>query len=188
MRRLNTRNERADAVGKALGAMRLCTVLALLSTQRFCGAPPWQRHVAAICLESEARRPAISLDIDLGPDGEPRGVSRINFNPLLPESEIFSLQLGLPLGMLIEVLEDGGGSVAGSWYQKTRVVVQDALPGYSAYRIVRKGADYACITYRADATFFSHAACMTSLYGCYHDCPRLFQGLHSHRPQQVLRF
>ena len=42
----------------------------------------------------------------------------------------------MPLGMLIEVVDDGAPS--GQWYQKTRVVVTDALPGYSAYSMVQK--------------------------------------------------
>jgi hypothetical protein len=86
-----------------------------------------------------SRRPVVRLDIDLGPSGEPKGVSTINFTPLLPDSDIFVLQLGLPLGMLIEVVEAGGGSIAGNWFQNTRVLVQDALPGYSACRSVQKG-------------------------------------------------
>ena len=41
--------------------------------------------------------------------------------------------------MLIEVFDDGAGSIAGNWYQKTRVEITDALPGYSAYNTVQKG-------------------------------------------------
>ena len=85
------------------------------------------------------QRPSECIEIDLGDEGEPKGRVDINFKPLLPRSEIFQLNLGLPLGMLIEVEDDGGGSVAGRWYQKTRVLVTDALPGYSSYRQVRKG-------------------------------------------------
>ena len=42
--------------------------------------------------------------------------------------------------MLIEVEDaEGGGSIAGQWYQKTNVIITDALPGYSAYGNVQKG-------------------------------------------------
>merc|ERR1712070_1280377 len=34
---------------------------------------------------------------------------------------------------------EGGGSIAGQWYQKTNVIITDALPGYSAYGNVQKG-------------------------------------------------
>lgn len=33
--------------------------------------------------------------------------------PLLEDSEFLQLELGLPLGMVIEVQDDGGGSIAG---------------------------------------------------------------------------
>mmetsp|Transcript_2625 Transcript_2625/g.5544 ORF Transcript_2625/g.5544 Transcript_2625/m.5544 type:complete len:231 (+) Transcript_2625:396-1088(+) len=82
---------------------------------------------------------SLTIDIDLGDDGEPKGRTPIKFTPVLPRSEIFQVDLRLPLGMLIEVEEDGSGSVAGMWYQKTRVVVADALPGFSAHGNVKKG-------------------------------------------------
>lgn len=97
------------------------------------------RHQSVRLSAGAQRRPVVRLDVDLGPSGEPKGVSTINFSPLLPDSDIFVMQLGLPLGMLIEVVEDGGGSIAGNWFRNTRVVVQDALPGYSACRSVQKG-------------------------------------------------
>lgn len=99
---------------------------------------PWRLSPPRASLSGE-RRTTISLDIDLGPSGEPKGVNRINFTPLLPDSEIFVLELGLPLGMLIRVVDDGGGSIAGTWFQNTRVVVEDALPGFSACKRVKKG-------------------------------------------------
>lgn len=101
--------------------------------------PEYRRHRSLRLSAGAERRPVVRLDIDLGPSGEPKGVSTINFAPLLPNSDIFVLKLGLPLGMLIEVVEDGGASIAGNWFQNTRVVVQDALPGYSACRSVQKG-------------------------------------------------
>ena len=79
------------------------------------------------------------LELDLGPDGEPAGKVQLKFSPLLRNSEFVQLELGLPLGMVIEVEDDGGGSIAGNWYQKTRVVVTGALPGYSSYRSVQEG-------------------------------------------------
>ena len=55
-------------------------------------------------------------------------------------AELIQLDLRLPLGMLIEVEDaEGGGSIAGQWYQKTNVIITDALPGYSAYGNVQKG-------------------------------------------------
>ncbi|KAL1510572.1 hypothetical protein AB1Y20_006873 [Prymnesium parvum] len=79
------------------------------------------------------------LEIDLGPSGEPAGKVQLKLAPLLQDSEFLQLELRLPLGMVIDVREDGGGSVAGRWYQKTRVVVTDALPGYSSYGAVKQG-------------------------------------------------
>ena len=82
---------------------------------------------------------AIEIEINLGPDGEPAGKTTLKITPKLSNSEMITMDLGLPLGLLISVQEDGGGSVAGMWYQKTRVVVDDTLPGYSAHRVLRKG-------------------------------------------------
>ena len=82
---------------------------------------------------------AIAIEIDLGPEGEPVGKTTVKITPKLQNSEMIQMDLGLPLGLLISVQEDGGGSVAGMWYQKTRGVVDDALPGYSAHGAVRKG-------------------------------------------------
>ena len=110
-----------------------------------CQASATQLGARALALRCRHVPPAMQqrqsecIEIDLGDEGEPKGRHDINFKPLLPRSEIFQLNLGLPLGMLIEVEDDGGGSVAGRWYQKTRVLVTDALPGYSSYRQVRKG-------------------------------------------------
>jgi hypothetical protein len=98
-----------------------------------------RRHRPVRLSARAERRPVVRLDIDLGQSGEPKGVSTINFVPLLPDSEIFVMRLGLPLGMLIEVVEDGGSSIAGTWFQNTRVVIKDALPGYSACKSVQKG-------------------------------------------------
>ena len=64
---------------------------------------------------------AIEIEINLGPDGEPAGKTTLKITPKLSNSEMITMDLGLPLGLLISVQEDGGGSVAGMWYQKTRV-------------------------------------------------------------------
>ena len=69
----------------------------------------------------------VVVDIDLGADGEPAGVSRISFKPLLPRSDFILLELRVPLGLLIEESDDA------------RIVVTDALPGYSAMKQVEKG-------------------------------------------------
>ena len=66
------------------------------------------------------------VDIDLGEDGEPAGTSRISFKPLLPRSDFILLELRVPLGLLIEESD-------------ARIVVTDALPGYSAMKQVEKG-------------------------------------------------
>ena len=98
-----------------------------VAVERRCASPLMQQ------------RPVEKLAIELGPEGEPKGTASISLRPLLPNSEFVTLDLGLPLGMIIEVVDDGSGSVAGQWYQKTRVVVTDALPGYSSYGNVQKG-------------------------------------------------
>ena len=69
----------------------------------------------------------VVVDIDLGADGEPAGISRISFKPLLPRSDFILLELRVPLGLLIEESDDA------------RIVVTDALPGYSAIKQVEKG-------------------------------------------------
>lgn len=74
-------------------------------------------------------RPALAkaaVEVDLGPDGEPAGVCRLLFSPLLERSTLSTLDLRVPLGLRIE--ETGG-----------RIVVQGALPGYSADGHVEPG-------------------------------------------------
>ena len=75
-----------------------------------------------------------SLDVDLGKDGEPKGISRLMFKPLLPRSELLLLELRTPLGLLIEETESSGGAAG-----ESTIVVKDALPGYSAMRQVEPG-------------------------------------------------
>jgi hypothetical protein len=67
------------------------------------------------------------MEVDLGDDGEPKGVTRLFFKRLLPRSELLQLQLRVPLGLLIEESETG------------RIVVTGALPGYSALGQVEVG-------------------------------------------------
>lgn len=70
----------------------------------------------------------MAVAVDLGENGEPKGVSRLLFKPLLPRSELVLLQLRLPLGLLIEEREEHGGTIA----------VKGALPDYSAFRKVEE--------------------------------------------------
>lgn len=69
----------------------------------------------------------LAVHVDLGADGEPKGVCRLLFKPLLPRSELVLLELRVPLGLLIEE-RDG------------MIVVNGALPGYSAFSQVEEGA------------------------------------------------
>ena len=101
------------------------------------------------------QRPIENLKVDLGADGEPKGMAPLQLRPMMPNSEFITLDLGLPLGMLIEVEDAGGGSAAGMWYQKTRVMVTDALPGYSSYRNVQKGDILRAVTAYARRLIYS---------------------------------
>lgn len=101
---------------------------------------PYRFHQArARAIVLRYGRPLEQIEVDLGPEGDPKGLTSIKLDPLLKRSKFLVVQLGLPLGMLIEVEDDGAGSAAGNWYQKTRVVITDALPGYSAHGTVQKG-------------------------------------------------
>ena len=44
----------------------------------------------------------VTVDVDLGPNGEPKGEQRLFFKPLLPRSEFVQLDLRVPLGLVIE--------------------------------------------------------------------------------------
>ena len=65
----------------------------------------------------------MAVEVDLGLEGEPKGVSRLLFKPLLERSELVLLELRTPLGLLIEERADHGGSIA----------CKGALPGYSSF-------------------------------------------------------
>jgi len=73
-----------------------------------------------------ASQPKVAINVDLGPDGEPKGVSRLLFKPLLPRSELIVVNLSMPLGMLIEERD-------------STIVVTGALPGYGATGQVQEG-------------------------------------------------
>lgn len=70
----------------------------------------------------------VGIDVDLGDDGEPRGITRLYFKPRLPRSELIRLQLRVPLGLVIEEDETNGD-----------IVVTGALPGYSSFGQVEPG-------------------------------------------------
>ena len=44
----------------------------------------------------------VMVDVDLGPNGEPKGEQRLFFKALLPRSEFVLLDLRVPLGLIIE--------------------------------------------------------------------------------------
>ena len=69
-----------------------------------------------------------AVTVDLGPDGEPKGRSQLKFRPMLDRSDLILIdELRVPLGMVIEEADDGS------------IVVQGALPGYSANGVVEPG-------------------------------------------------
>ena len=122
---------------RAAPLMRLFTVAILVAHHDACFVnAKMLRHCMPRML---AGRAPVPIEIDLGPEGEPVGKTTLKVTPKLPNSELLCMDLGLPLGLMISVVEDGSGSVAGMWYQKTRVVVDDTLPGYSAHGAARKG-------------------------------------------------
>ena len=95
----------------------------------------------------------VMVDVDLGPNGEPKGEQRLFFKPLLPRSEFVLLELRVPLGLLIEEqqlsspqqllldeLASGGSAPAGAAGGGAgTILVTGALPGYSAFNQVEKG-------------------------------------------------
>eukprot|EP00316_Scyphosphaera_apsteinii_P012645 CAMPEP_0119335648 /NCGR_PEP_ID=MMETSP1333-20130426/90023_1 /TAXON_ID=418940 /ORGANISM="Scyphosphaera apsteinii, Strain RCC1455" /LENGTH=226 /DNA_ID=CAMNT_0007346249 /DNA_START=202 /DNA_END=882 /DNA_ORIENTATION=- len=86
--------------------------------------PAGSRLIArAQCSRSEK----IAVEVDLGADGEPKGVSRLTFKPLLKQSVLLQVDLPVPLGMVIEETDIG------------EIVITGALPGYSAIKQVEVG-------------------------------------------------
>ena len=100
----------------------------------------------------EVRR-KVTVDVDLGANGEPKGEQRLFFKPLLPRSEFVLLELRVPLGLLIEEqqlsspqqllvdeLASGGSTPAGAVGGGAGTIqVTGALPGFSAFNKVEKG-------------------------------------------------
>jgi len=89
---------------------------------------------------------SFAVDIDLGEDGEPPGVSRLAFQPLLARSDLLQLQLRVPLGLLIEerrltdVVGAAAASAAGSKRPASTILVTGALPGtFGAFGAVAEG-------------------------------------------------
>lgn len=70
----------------------------------------------------------VAVDVDLGANGEPKGMQRLYFKPLLPRSEFLLLELRVPLGLLIKESVDGES-----------ILVEGALPDYSAFNQVEAG-------------------------------------------------
>jgi len=69
----------------------------------------------------------VAVEVDLGADGEPKGVSRLTFTPKLRRSQLLQVDLRVPLGMVIEETDRGD------------IIVTGALPGYSAIKQVESG-------------------------------------------------
>ena len=99
----------------------------------------------------------VTIDVDLGPNGEPKGEQRLFFKPLLPRSEFVQLDLRVPLGLVIEERQlsspqqqlidelaaggSGGPTPAGAAAGGSvgTIEVTGALPGYSAFEKVEQG-------------------------------------------------
>lgn len=111
--------------------------LALLLGVAACSGFMTQRvHVSGLGHHRHARQGApprlalrdkLAVEVDLGAEGEPKGVSRLSFVPTMARSRLVVVDLRVPLGMLIEERDDG------------RIEVTGALPGYSAIKEVRQG-------------------------------------------------
>ena len=97
--------------------------------------------------EALSRQPAaddkFAIDVDLGDDGEPPGICRLLFKPLLPRSELLQLQLRVPLGLLIEESSASTIVVTGAlpeFSAISQVEPGDLVRGITAYREVISGA------------------------------------------------
>ena len=95
---------------------------------------------------ADAAEESFAVDIDLGEDGEPPGVSRLLFKPLLARSDLLQLQLRVPLGLLIEerkltdVVGAATASGTGGKRPSSTIVVTGALPGtFGAFNAVEEG-------------------------------------------------
>ena len=74
------------------------------------------RAARPIACAAGDNRGRVSIEVDLGKDGEPAGTSRLNFTPQLERSDFLLLNLRVPLGMLIEETDDGAIVVDGVNY------------------------------------------------------------------------
>ena len=83
--------------------------------------------------------PKVAIDIDLGPNGQPTGVSRLFFKPLLPRSQFLVVNLTAPLGLVIEERESDAA-----------IVTTGTLPGYGAAGTVAEGALIRAVTAYAE--------------------------------------
>ena len=122
----------------------------------------------------------VTVDVDLGPNGEPKGEQRLFFKPLLPRSEFVQLDLRVPLGLVIEERQlsspqqqlidelaaggSGGPTPAGAAAGGSvgTIEVTGALPGYSAFEQVEQGDLLRAVTAYAavagDAPMWQQAA------------------------------
>lgn len=75
----------------------------------------------------------VAVEVDLGAGGEPAGVSTLSFRPLLARSDVFVLNVPVPLGLLIEecALNSTGART------KTSIRVTGTLPGYGAHNLLQ---------------------------------------------------
>jgi len=132
--------------GKGI-AMRTATRLVLLFLQLaatgFIGRSPRppsrRRAVRPLALATDKVR----LTVDLGRDGEPKGTQNVAFTPLLSRSQFVIEHLNVPLGMNIELLDDGAVQVTGSlpgYSAADAVLPGDLVRGLSAYKMVIGGA------------------------------------------------
>ena len=132
----------------------------------------------------------VTVDVDLGPNGEPKGEQRLFFKPLLPRSEFVQLDLRVPLGLVIEErqlsspqqqlideLASGGPTPAGAAGGSVGTIeVTGALPGYSAFEQVEQGDLLRAVTAYAavagDAPMWQQAASPLRAHPHPHPNPR----------------
>jgi hypothetical protein len=102
------------------------------------GSPP------PLLASTDGANQLVAIGVDLGDEGEPRGVSRLLFRPILPRSDLIQLRLRVPLGLLIE--ESGDiigvtGCLPGDTYSALGQVMEgDLIRAVTSYRDVVTGA------------------------------------------------
>ena len=110
----------------ALSILRSTTSSRVLPARRTLGVAARRRALSpSACAQRTVG--SVSLEVDLGKNGEPAGRSRLQFTPLLERSEFILVNLRVPLGMLIEETDEG------------TIVVDGAMPGYSSDGQVEPG-------------------------------------------------